>query len=135
MSGLLQSGDRAREKLADGGDADSQGLGDLAVLEPFGAQVEALPLLRRERLPCVCDLLHPFPLDEIGVRTRLRVAKERLHASLERLGALLRAPVQAQVVSHAENPSARILNELALAQREVEAQKNLLGGLLRVRRR
>src|SRR5690348_7035556 len=59
MSSLLQPGDGAGEEFAHGGDADPQRLGDFPVLQPFGAEMEALPLLGRERFPCVSDLLHP----------------------------------------------------------------------------
>src|ERR1017187_10491947 len=132
---LLEPHHRAPQEFPHRARADSQRTADLRIPQTFHAQKQAAPLLFAQTLHGGMKARHPFAFQELTFR-RVRLGGVAVaNLGIEGLlGMLPGTDFEAQIVRHAEDPGARVLNLFPLALRGIQAQKNFLRGFLCLRR-
>jgi hypothetical protein len=132
MQSLSQTRYSAAKEFADTGIADTEDGRDFAITEALGAQVEADLLLFGEPGDRAVKARAPFAIEEKLLGVFMRIGEVGVEGDG---GTFEPANVEALIVRHAKDPSTQIIDALAPAKNDIEAQKDFLSGFLSLRRR
>src|SRR3569833_2316003 len=127
--------DGAAQKFTDRGITDIEDLRDFAVAESFSPEVETNLLLPGESANYLLQPGQPFLVDHLLFGIFLRVRKNCLQRFEGDQTGFAGTDRGAVIMRDAKNPRARIVDALAPAKDDVEAEKYLLRGVLRLPRR